>query len=181
MSTRAVVGRRTATGFSGVYVAHDGSPKSLGAFLWGAYHGYFNRDIEAMLKFMVDDHPEGWALLAMSDLSLPPHRGHPHNKNWAAPGFPPRPMKPGSGLFTETSPLSWALEWAYAFGPGLPDLPGYEPGPTMEIWGRGQEEWRVVCLLCMAGREPDWADTDAYGWRARLREEPTADAAARFV
>ena len=72
MSTRSAIGRVTGPGkFSAIYHHWDGYPTGLGATLWELYHTHFKKDIEAMLKFLIDDHPAGWSTINGADFSLP--------------------------------------------------------------------------------------------------------------
>ena len=77
MSTRAAIARAVDKGdggihFEGRYHHWDGYPTGLGATLYEAYNGFFQRDLDAMLKYLVDDHPAGWSTINGSDFSLEP-------------------------------------------------------------------------------------------------------------
>lgn len=72
MSTRSVIGRKTASGFTGVYHHWDGYPSGLGAQLFEVFNGYFKRDMPAMLKYLIDDHPAGWSTIVGADFTIAP-------------------------------------------------------------------------------------------------------------
>lgn len=63
MSTRGAIARVTGDGFQGVYHHWDSYPSGLGATLFHLYNGHFDRDLEKMLKVLIDDHPAGWSTI----------------------------------------------------------------------------------------------------------------------
>lgn len=71
MSTRSVIARKTEQGFEGVYHHWDGYPAGLGRTLYQAYNGYFGRDLDKMLAFLIDQHPAGWSTINGADWNLP--------------------------------------------------------------------------------------------------------------
>lgn len=71
MSTRSVIARPTATGFAGRYHHFDGYPSGLGAALVELYQQEFDRDLERMLKTLLDDHT-GWSSVIGADFSMEP-------------------------------------------------------------------------------------------------------------
>ena len=78
MSTRGAIVRFTnkdnkkTVKFAGRYHHWDSYPAGLGATLWNLYHGYFNKNIEKMLGFLIDEHPAGWDNINDRDFSLAP-------------------------------------------------------------------------------------------------------------
>jgi hypothetical protein len=73
MSTRGAIVRFTngeITEFAGRYHHWDSYPRSLGATLWKLYHGHFQKDLKAMLQFLIDDHPAGWSTINNKDFAL---------------------------------------------------------------------------------------------------------------
>lgn len=77
MSTRSAIARPVPSEdgkikFVGVYHHWDGYPQGLGATLFELYNGFFKRDLDAMLKTLIDDHPAGWSTINGKDLSLAP-------------------------------------------------------------------------------------------------------------
>jgi hypothetical protein len=64
----SVVARRTTSGFAGRYVHNDGQPALRVPLLLHLHAGPFAGDVDAMARFLIDDHPAGW-----SQLGLDPH------------------------------------------------------------------------------------------------------------
>lgn len=59
----SIIARPTASGFAGRYVHNDGHPGMRMALLRDLYAGPFGRDLEAITRFLVDEHPAGWSQL----------------------------------------------------------------------------------------------------------------------
>lgn len=59
----SVIARPNADGFAGRYVHSASQPAYVIGRLLGLYRGPFNRDLEAMQRFLIDDHPGGWSRL----------------------------------------------------------------------------------------------------------------------
>src|SRR5580765_965670 len=74
MSTPAIIGRTVSTTgwFIGRYHNWSGYIEGLGKTLYKAYHQDFNKDIEKMMHFLIDEHPAGWSNIVDQDLSLAP-------------------------------------------------------------------------------------------------------------
>ena len=72
MSTRSIIAKETENGWGGRYHHWDGYPAGVGATLYTAYNGHFEKDIEKMLKFLIDDHPAGWSTIVHADFSKEP-------------------------------------------------------------------------------------------------------------
>lgn len=76
MSTRSTIARKVSNGkaykFRGVYHHWDGYPGALGATLHELYNGHFGKDLEAMLKYLIDDHPAGWSSINNADFTQEP-------------------------------------------------------------------------------------------------------------
>lgn len=70
MGTRSVIARPDGTGFKGVYHHWDGYPSGVGATLFLARRAFFDGDTEAMLRFLIDEHPAGWSSINGADLRL---------------------------------------------------------------------------------------------------------------
>lgn len=69
MATRGAITRLVSSNpirFSGVYHHWDSYPESLGKTLWELYHAVFGKDMDALLKMVVDEHPAGWSSLHTS-------------------------------------------------------------------------------------------------------------------
>lgn len=61
----SVIARPTETGFAGRYVHNEGHPAVRIPLLRALYAGPFAGDLDAMTKFLVDDHPTGWSQLGL--------------------------------------------------------------------------------------------------------------------
>lgn len=71
MSTRGAIARAAGDSFVGVYHHWDSYPQGLGASLWELYHGHFERDLERMLRVLIDEHPAGWSTIGGADWTQP--------------------------------------------------------------------------------------------------------------
>lgn len=72
MATRGCIARRTGEhSFAGIYHHWDSYPSGLGKTLFGLYNGFFQRDLDAMLRMLLDEHPAGWSTINGADFSLP--------------------------------------------------------------------------------------------------------------
>lgn len=67
MSTRAIIARPTDAGWEGVYSHFDGYPTGLGKKLHTGCREQFGGDVDAMLRFIIDDHLGGWSTLGNLD------------------------------------------------------------------------------------------------------------------
>ena len=74
MATRSCIVRTSDNGstFKGVYHHWDGYPEGLGQTLLSLYVGHFRRDLSAMLRFLIDDHPAGWSTINGGDFNVEP-------------------------------------------------------------------------------------------------------------
>lgn len=76
MSTRSCIARLTGpNAFKGVYHHWDGYPTALGATLWDVYQNHFERNLEKMLSFLIDEHPAGWSTINGADFTVEPGFG----------------------------------------------------------------------------------------------------------
>ena len=76
MSTRGVIARLVPSEdgikFVGRFHHWDSYPDGLGQSLWAAYrHPFFNRDLQAMLAYLIDQHPAGWSTINGATLGMP--------------------------------------------------------------------------------------------------------------
>ncbi|GAA3389072.1 hypothetical protein GCM10017752_11990 [Streptomyces roseoviridis] len=60
MGSRAFIARPTATGYEGVHVHFDSSPRNMLPLLLAAYQFRFRRDIEALSRYVIDDVVFAW-------------------------------------------------------------------------------------------------------------------------
>lgn len=59
----SVIARPTDAGFAGRYIHNDGHPGIRLPLLRALYAGPFRGDLDAMTRFLVDEHPAGWSQL----------------------------------------------------------------------------------------------------------------------
>lgn len=60
MGTRGAIGRDLGRGhFKAVYHNWDSYTTALGSTLFNIRNGHFKGDTQAMLKYLIDDHPAG--------------------------------------------------------------------------------------------------------------------------
>ena len=79
MSTRSVIARKTASGFTGIYHHWDGYPAGLGSTLFRIHRGVFNGNTNRMLEYLIDNHPCGWSTINSADWTLPAGPKPDHN------------------------------------------------------------------------------------------------------
>ncbi|MFD4476436.1 hypothetical protein ACFWPU_10030 [Streptomyces sp. NPDC058471] len=60
MSTRSVIARPAETGYTGIYVHHDGYPSGHLPLLLAAYQHRFARNVEAMSVHLIDEVTIAW-------------------------------------------------------------------------------------------------------------------------
>ena len=121
MSTRGAIARLTNVlplRFAGRYHHWDAYPSGLGRTLWNLYHGHFQRDLNSMLRVLIDEHPAGWSSINGTSFTLT--SGF---HEWE-PGIEPtdRPQCYCHGdrheeewLVTEENAAGSGVEWAYVF------------------------------------------------------------------
>ena len=134
MSTRSCIARSTGEGrFTGVYHHWDGYPPSLGATLFRIYRRHFKQDLDAMLAFLIEQHPAGWSTINNADFTLP--AGYQETKyrkkrngddDYSKP-IPHGPICYCHGgrhekalLVTEASDCG--MEWAYVWSASTPTI-----------------------------------------------------------
>ncbi len=188
MSTPGTIARLSGLAplrFYGRYHHWQSTPSGLGRALWSLYHGHFHRDLGALLRVLLDEHPAGWSSLVGADFDLLPATEGGADGGYqppeAAQGFAPVCYCHGYGDRAEPdwevtqANASWSgCEWAYAFVTA--------PRPEHEVMlvlssylGSGQKMvgsfgegdssalWAVVALVALHGCEPDWEGLDAAG------------------
>lgn len=143
MATRGCIARKTDTGFAGVYHHWDSYPEGLGKTLYKIFNKVFNQDLEAMLKYLIDDHPAGWSTIVGGDFSQQP--------GFEEGGFTTKGPKcychggrgePGSIL---TGDSNWE-QYVYIFSQE-------NETPIMEIKERASGKINKIILT---DPEPDW-------------------------
>ena len=97
MATRGAIARLTHLSplkWAGCYHHRDSYPSGLGSTLWEMYNGHFNRDLDLMLRVLLDEHPAGWSSLDPSDFERPALDLEPE----------PHPIEPAGAADAETEP-----------------------------------------------------------------------------
>lgn len=165
MSTRSVIARKTDSGFKGVYHHWDGYPTALGETLFQAFNGHFKRDLDAMLGYLIDEHPAGWSTINNADFTQPPgfnegrfRTSGPHCYCHGGREEPANPL-------TEKDASSCGCEWAYVFSvedgkPMMRVLSSYCPQGSKMVGffgcGDPDAQWYSVGLVDLTAPEPDW-------------------------
>jgi len=178
MATRGAIARLThvlPAKWAGRYHHWDSYPSGLGATLWNLYHGHFNRDLNQMLKVLIDDHPAGWSSLNACDFAQEPGFIEPLDSTHEGESAS-RPQCYCHGerqeegwLVTDGNASGSGCEWAYAFTSATTTdgqyhhtmlvLSSYTPhGKMIGMFGQGDPKalWPVVAVVNLNGAEPEW-------------------------
>ncbi len=201
MSTPGTIARLSGLAplhFYGRYHHWQSDPSGLGRALWSLYHGHFHRDLGALLRVLLDEHPAGWSSIVGADFDLLPatEGGAAASQGILPPeesqGFAPVCYCHGYGARAEPdwevtqANASWSgCEWAYAFvTASRPErevmlvLSSYLRSGQKMVGGFGRGDssalWAIVALVALDGCEPDWEGLDAAG----LSPLPEASAGA---
>lgn len=157
MSTRSNIAFLNDNGtYTATYHHWDGYPTALGATLWSLYHEQFDRDVAAMRRILIDEHPAGWSTINDRDFSIEPgfwNLNHVY-QNGAYPDN--RPLCYCHGDRSETDSAHFTIdastdpgqfeEWVYWL-----TVDGLGVSPV--IWGRGPAE---PTWFSWNGPEPNW-------------------------
>lgn len=154
MSTRSAIARiEDEPGhFTGSYHHWDGYPTGLGAWLYQAYKGQFNSNLDAMLKALVDDHT-GWSTLQVEPGKEPECFCHSRGE-----GFDEK------NRVTQVDASGMGCEYVYAFSEATKEmlvLSSYHANGSKAIgmFGFGDEnaEWRCIGTVKLDAEEaPDF-------------------------
>ena len=186
MDTRGAIARLTHVlllKWAGRYHHWDSYPSGLGAPLWELYHGHFRRDLDQMLKVLIDDHPAGWSPLHASDFMQERSLSAGAEASADAEIYQPQcychsACREEGWLVTEENASGSGCEWAYVFtsaaatasteGSERHDmmlvLSSYTPhGKMIGMFGQGNPKvrWPVVAVVDLGGAEPDWERIEA--------------------
>ena len=187
MSTRSCIARSTGEGtFKGVYHHWDGYPTALGATLWKLHHGFFGRDMERMLAFLIDEHPAGWSTINNADFKLPAgyqeakYRKKRNGDNDYSKPIPHGPIcychgKRHEEAWPVTEGDDCGMEWAYVFDIEkklMHVLERVYTDNTISTTGKnlghkhmvgmfgcgapGHQRWQDIAAVALDGPEPDW-------------------------
>jgi hypothetical protein len=168
MSTRSAVARWNGGKWEGVYVHSDGYPTWRGRELWALLHGPAGGDVDKLLTFLIDEHPNGWSSLGEELVAETwdfPNRGKGciyYDRDDDGPM--PQSWDGGNALF---------IEWVYAFDAHtrqLHVLCGRRAAGTHTETGGGGRTWESpnyehaeVTILDLDGPEPDWQAVEDHG------------------
>lgn len=167
MSTRGVIARVTPDGVVCAYNHWDSYPSALGKTLWELYHGHFNRELETMLKVLVDEHPS-WSTINDADFQKAPgYIEYPRQTRHDGTDPPQCYCHGDRSEDVSNFPLSEAAgvgcEWAYLLDPRtrhMQVLSSYRQNGSKMIgmFGAGDPDskWAVVADVALEGDEPDW-------------------------
>lgn len=148
MSTRATIARATnlggLIGWEGRYHHSDGYPEGLGAALFELWNGHFEKNTEAMMKFLLEDHQGGWSNIIGTDFNKPAGYGSPdgprcycHGERSEGPyemnRFPERPSQVGGD------------DYLYVLGKD-----------KMVIFKDVNDTWQELATVKLDGPEPEW-------------------------
>ena len=173
MSTRGAIARVNGDGFKGVYHHWDSYPSGLGASLMNLYQGHFNRDLEKMLKELIDNHPAGWSTINDADFRLAPRYVEISKKDVTSDGkrgpecYCHGDRHEETQVVTEKNAADIGCEWVYAFNDKnqMVVLSSYnEDGKKMiGMFGMGNPDarWCVKAIIDLDGTEPDWENLGA--------------------
>jgi hypothetical protein len=187
MSTRGAIGRLASEQplrFSSVYHHWDSYPSGLGKTLWDLYHGHFKRDLEAMLRVLIDEHPAGWSSLNSADFTARPGFHDPLE------GGAQQPVGPACYCHGERQEEPWEVNERNAAGSGCEYVYAFSDDRAMRVlssyqrsgrkmvgmFGMGDQsaEWVVVATVDLDGPEPDWEETDSLAKQPRRLASDTA-------
>lgn len=122
LSTRSFIARPTETGYAGMYVHFDGYPSGRLPLLLAAYQYRFAKDVEAMVRDLIDDVDYGWSGLGTDLLD-----GAPGELRQALTGGTEYPSSKYSNVFNTngtpapreliTQATSDGLDWGYVLHP----------------------------------------------------------------
>jgi len=165
MSTRSMIARpltSSPTGrIEGRYHHWDGYLSGVGQTLWQLYFGHFNRDVEAMHTFLIDDHPAGWSTINGADFTKSPGYGSPDGPQCFCHGERheegSKPYKCEGAQCTGKNCDPVYIEWVYVLHPN--GLTVY----TSESEG-GDYRHRFFGTYPWDQDEPDWNALEKAYW-----------------
>lgn len=156
MSTRAMIGRKTAEGFAGRYHHWDGYPSGLGRALYELRNGHFHGDTAAMLAVLLDQHPAGWSTIVDRDFAQSPAWGSKTAPECLCHGGRHDP----TWKVTQANAAGSGCEYAYVFdGDAMAVLSAQTEGRQMiGFGGYGDPDaaWVELARVDLNGPAPDW-------------------------
>ena len=189
MSTRSCIARAQADGWAGVYHHSDGYPSGLGCYLFRLIRREHHGDVEAFLKWAIDEHDGGWSHIFPSEYR-PDGQGKarkPQPVCYCHGYFARRDgTKPGDkrGVITWQDADPLFIEWVYVFDAPSRTLtilgharvlelrPG-QKGTHCEAWELQELDGKIksfpACYyvhvpkavgISLDGPEPDWLEIE---------------------
>jgi len=122
MATRGAIARLTNVlplQWSGRYHHWDSYPDGLGRELWKLYQGHFGRDLDRMLRDLLDEHPAGWSNLSSFGASLDLERGLANALTTGDPVDTPGASGPNCYCHGERQEEAWEVNQGNASGSGV--------------------------------------------------------------
>lgn len=172
MSTRGCIARKTNNGFKGIYNHWDSYPTALGATLYNLYNGHFKKDLKAMLKYLIDEHPAGWSTINNKDFNLPPgfneipkdpkdYDKHFEKNNPECYCHGQRKEK--AWVVTDKNAAGSGCEYAYVFDEVenkmfVMSAFHRDGNKAIGMFGCGDENavWEAIAVIALNESEPDW-------------------------
>jgi hypothetical protein len=168
MGTRGCIARVKGPGqFEGRYHHWDSYPTGLGATLYKAYHGHFKKDLPAMLKYLIDDHPAGWSTINKADFSQAPGYEEGGFETKGPNCYCHGGRSDDAWLVTQSNASDSGVEYTYAFDVehnAMLVLSSYikKSGAKMiGMFGSGAKakdvEWTCIGAVKLDEPEPNWS------------------------
>lgn len=160
MGTRGGIVRVTGDGtFKGRYHGFDSYPDGLGKTLWELYRERHNKNLDAMLKELIDEHPAGWSSINVADWSVPPgYGGRSRNDKSRAQCYCHGERSEQGMDLTEKNAAEVGCEYIYAFDKEgdkdimlvLSSYVGDRKMIGMFGMGNPHAEWKVIAKIELA-------------------------------
>jgi hypothetical protein len=177
MSTRGAIARAVADGFEGRYHHWDSYPTALGKTLWDLYHGFFQHDLDIMLKVLIDDHPAGWSTINGADFSKEPGYigtfGHDKTTGFQPVCYCHGDRHEEGWLVTDKNAAGSGVEWVYVFNDKRQMLVmssiGTDGKKMIGAFGMGDPDatWHIAAVVDLDRDEPDWRFVQEGGMGAK--------------
>jgi hypothetical protein len=175
LSTRSAIVRVTGEGkFTGVYHHWDGYTEGLGQELWHLYRNRYNKNLDAMLKELIDDHPAGWSTLVGADWSK--KIGYKEKRELAnnAPAcYCHGDRNEKAQVINEKNASRCGCEWVYAFTREknkdyMLILCSFTPtgNKMIGMFGFGDPDatWKTIAKTDLSKKEPNWRKLSCHAY-----------------
>lgn len=168
MGTRGAIVRKNGNGFEGRYHHWDSYPDALGKTLFDLYNGHFKKDLNAMLKYLIDDHPGGWSSINRADFRASPGFSEGGFKSSGPECYCHGGRSEGEWLVTNKNASDSGCEFVYMFESDKTtmtvlssycDPNGKCAGEKMiGFFGCGDPKaiWKPIAVVNLDDPEPDW-------------------------